>query len=133
MLFVMKLLLDLQLVSTNPSLLIFLILWMWMTNLQPLSHLRGRLPPSVFPEVDRVIKTSGLLKDTEFYTYIDAVGDAILCFATVTFSTGTELVEPLTYDQALKSKQAIDWKKALNSEFGSLIANKTWNLVDCPR
>jgi hypothetical protein len=42
-------------------------------------------------------------------------------------------VEPLKHEQAFKSNKQLIGKKALNSEFGSLIANKTWALVDCPR
>ena len=44
----------------------------------------------------------------------------------------TEPVEPLSYQQALSSEQAEQWKAAITEEYESLISNKTWELVTLP-
>lgn len=41
--------------------------------------------------------------------------------------------EPKTIEEALKGKDKHDWKRALDEEYKSLIANKTWELVKTPK
>jgi hypothetical protein len=46
---------------------------------------------------------------------------------------GTDcLVEPQSFEEALKSPQAEFWKSAMDDEFKSLLENGTWELVECP-
>ena len=40
--------------------------------------------------------------------------------------------EPQTYEEALKSPDAAEWKLAMNEEIASLEANETWNLEEKP-
>lgn len=40
--------------------------------------------------------------------------------------------EPKSYEQAIKSGDHKQWKRAMNEEFDSLIKNQTWNLVNPP-
>jgi len=40
--------------------------------------------------------------------------------------------EPKTIEEALAGKDKNNWKKALDEEYESLIANKTWKLVEAP-
>lgn len=40
--------------------------------------------------------------------------------------------KPKTIEEALARKNKCDWKKALDEEYKSLIANKTWKLVESP-
>ena len=41
-----------------------------------------------------------------------------------------ELTDPLTYNEAMKSKDRERWIEAMNDEIKSLLKNKTWILVD---
>ena len=76
----------------------------------------------------RIIKPSGIYRDTQYYTYYSGE-DEVLCFTVVTDSTCTEISEPLTLEEALNSPQAEDWRKAMNAEMAALLANQTWTLV----
>lgn len=40
--------------------------------------------------------------------------------------------EPKTIEEALTGKDKCNWKKAIDEEYESLIANKTWKLVKSP-
>jgi hypothetical protein len=40
--------------------------------------------------------------------------------------------EPLTYEQAIESKESIQWKEAMNAEYNSLLENNTWTLTELP-
>lgn len=40
--------------------------------------------------------------------------------------------EPTTWQEAIKSKNAIEWKKAMDKEMNSLEENQTWKLVEKP-
>lgn len=41
--------------------------------------------------------------------------------------------DPLTYEEAIASPNVENWKKAMKSEFDSLISNGTWDLVELPK
>lgn len=41
--------------------------------------------------------------------------------------------DPITYEEAIASPNVENWKKAMKSEFDSLISNDTWNLVELPK
>lgn len=41
-----------------------------------------------------------------------------------------ELEEPLTYKEAMASRDKDKWLKAMNEEIDSLLKNRTWSLVD---
>lgn len=48
----------------------------------------------------------------------------------------TEMVanlEPLTFNDAMQSKDSSNWKQAMQEEMDSLIKNQTWELVDKPK
>ncbi|KAL2484776.1 putative mitochondrial protein [Abeliophyllum distichum] len=53
----------------------------------------------------------------------------------VSFLTYQELVEnePLSYDEAMKSKDSLNWKAAMKKEMSSLMQNNTWILVEKPK
>ena len=40
--------------------------------------------------------------------------------------------EPNTYEEAMSSPEAREWKSAMDEEYESLVKNKTWALVDLP-
>ena len=40
--------------------------------------------------------------------------------------------EPLIFKEAMSSTEASLWKEAVNSEFESILQNRTWELVDLP-
>ncbi|XP_073062026.1 uncharacterized protein [Primulina eburnea] len=40
--------------------------------------------------------------------------------------------DPKTFDEAINSQDALFWKEAINDEMDSIMANKTWELVDLP-
>lgn len=40
--------------------------------------------------------------------------------------------EPKNFDEAVKSQSKVEWQRAMEDEFDSLIKNKTWILVDKP-
>lgn len=42
------------------------------------------------------------------------------------------VAEPLTMEEALSGEQADEWRIAMDDEFGSLVANKTWTLEKPP-
>ena len=44
----------------------------------------------------------------------------------------TKAQEPQSYKAALVSPEALHWKKAIQSEYDSLIENQTWELTDLP-
>ena len=50
----------------------------------------------------------------------------------VIVSLTSEVCEPRTLKEALKSEHSAQWKEAMNSEFSSLIKNQTWDLVPRP-
>lgn len=41
--------------------------------------------------------------------------------------------EPKTFEEAMRSIDAVFWKEAINSEMESILSNKTWELVDLPK
>jgi hypothetical protein len=41
--------------------------------------------------------------------------------------------DPRTYEEAMKSVDAVFWKEAIDSELQSILSNNTWELVDLPR
>ena len=43
-----------------------------------------------------------------------------------------EVDEPTTIQEGQSSEQAAEWKVAMDSEYNSLIENKTWTLVELP-
>ena len=43
-----------------------------------------------------------------------------------------EIPEPVSFDEALKSPHAKDWKLATDAEYQSLVDNDTWDLVEPP-
>ena len=43
-----------------------------------------------------------------------------------------EVDEPTTIQEAKSSDHAAEWKVATDSEYNSLIENKTWKLVELP-
>jgi hypothetical protein len=43
-----------------------------------------------------------------------------------------ECVEPKSYRAALDNAQAPQWQATMQQEYSSLIANRTWELVDLP-
>lgn len=42
------------------------------------------------------------------------------------------LSDPQSVNEALSSSNAVQWKKAMDEEYSSLIKNKTWSLIDLP-
>ena len=44
-----------------------------------------------------------------------------------------QISEPQSIEEALKSDYAKEWKAAAESEYDSLIANETWELVELPK
>lgn len=40
--------------------------------------------------------------------------------------------DPVNYEQAMKSQESIEWRKAMDEEMRSLEYNKTWDLIDRP-
>ena len=44
-----------------------------------------------------------------------------------------EIPEPGTFDEALSSPHAKEWKLATDSEYQSLLDNDTWDLVELPQ
>ena len=44
-----------------------------------------------------------------------------------------QISEPQSIEEALKSKYAKEWKAAADTEYDSLIANETWELVELPQ
>lgn len=52
-------------------------------------------------------------------------------WATKADATST-IIEPNNYSEALSSKEAPQWKKAMQDEYDALIENGTWYLVDPP-
>lgn len=49
------------------------------------------------------------------------------------FNTVEHHTDPLTYEEAILSPNAENWKKAMQSEFDSLMSNNTWDLVELPK
>ncbi|UYV67916.1 hypothetical protein LAZ67_5002493 [Cordylochernes scorpioides] len=43
-----------------------------------------------------------------------------------------ESLEPVTYEEAMSSKDKINWEITMNEEKQALIKNKTWELMDLP-
>ena len=41
--------------------------------------------------------------------------------------------DPRTYDEAMRSVDAVFWKEAIDSELQSILNNNTWELVELPR
>lgn len=39
-------------------------------------------------------------------------------------------LEPMSYKEAIKSKEAGEWKTAIEDEYNSLLANQTWTLAN---
>ena len=59
-------------------------------------------------------------------------GEEVLCLLLHGDADPQEMLEPLTYEQAMASPQAVDWKEAMNAEYAALQGHKTWDLVECP-
>ena len=58
-----------------------------------------------------------------------------LAHITRAYLTATNIsqgVEPLTYRQAVKSPNSMQWKQAMEREISSLKDNNTWDLMDLP-
>lgn len=96
---------------------------------------RGREAPGIVTRSGRVIQFPDTVE--KYATYFDAAGDEILCLAATVNdaddeSDTVELVEPLTLQEAMCTPQKEDWQKALDAEYGSIIANDTYAIVDCP-
>lgn len=53
-------------------------------------------------------------------------------FMCMSASTSLEEVEPNHFQDAMASEQASNWKTAINSEYASLMKNRTWELVHLP-
>ena len=53
-----------------------------------------------------------------------------MIFYALTIAEQLELEEPLTYKEAMESKDKDKWLKAMNDEIDPLLKNKTWTLVD---
>ncbi|RJE22712.1 hypothetical protein PHISCL_04928 [Aspergillus sclerotialis] len=41
-------------------------------------------------------------------------------------------IEPSSYEEAIRSPEAENWKRAMDAEIEDLIKRHTWNLVDLP-
>jgi len=52
--------------------------------------------------------------------------------ATANLAATTQIVEPTSLEEALASKQASEWKTAMDEEMRSLYENNTWVLEDLP-
>lgn len=70
---------------------------------------RSRMPRPVYVEEDSVID------EDESVLYV------------------AEIIEPLSYNQALRCKESSQWVKAMHEEMTSLSENNTWTMVDLPR
>ena len=49
-----------------------------------------------------------------------------------TFNTKEDVQEPKSYNEAVNSPQAENWRKAMQTEYNSLMDNNTWTLVNEP-
>jgi hypothetical protein len=54
-------------------------------------------------------------------------------YADVASHTAWVVKEPNSIDEALKGEHASEWKAAADSEYNSLMVNKTWELVKLPK
>jgi hypothetical protein len=51
---------------------------------------------------------------------------------TYVYAFFTQIVDPSFVFKALSSKEASQWRQAMETKYNSLIKNNTWILVDCP-
>ena len=74
----------------------------------------------------RKVKTFG----NDFYTYlVEGSREGVIRQTPVCFNTETD---PQTLEEAMKDRDAVFWKEALNDEMDSILGNNTWELVDLP-
>lgn len=50
----------------------------------------------------------------------------------LTLKTSNEIIEPKTYNEAIKSSQCNEWVNAMKEEISILKKTRTWNLVIAP-
>lgn len=50
---------------------------------------------------------------------------------TITSISSTQL-NPLTFEETIKSQDVAFWKEAINDEMDSIMGNKAWKLVNLP-
>ena len=48
------------------------------------------------------------------------------------FGITGDMADPLTYDGALRSSEAVHWQKTMDDEYQALTKNGTWDLTDIP-
>lgn len=56
-----------------------------------------------------------------------------LSLLTEAYAYVMENLYPQSYDSAMKSDEAEEWKRAMNDEMSSLAENNTWELVNPPK
>lgn len=75
-------------------------------------------PPELeIPDEGRVLRNRDELRPPDFY------GPAV---------TYCSIIEPLSFEQAIKSEDRENWKEAMNEEIAALKDNDTWELVQKP-
>lgn len=74
------------------------------------------------PEQGRVLRDRELLRRPSRYD--DYVDDDVFV---------AECQEPLSYKEAIESKEAAEWKKAMDEEMEALSKNQVWELVNAPK
>jgi len=57
----------------------------------------------------------------------------LLAYAFSAICSSAVIGEPLTYEQAIESKESVQWREAMNSEIKSLADNNTWTLTELPK
>lgn len=67
----------------------------------------------------------------DYHIYVTVEGEEVVSCQIIA-DDGTEVIEPVTYEEAMRCKQAIDWKRALLAELASLQGYNTWDIVDLP-
>lgn len=75
-----------------------------------------------------------IMLDSMILTLYESDGTEYLCLVSKDENgqPGTEIIEPMTLEDALKSPQAQEWLRAVNLEMASLLSNETWDAVECP-
>jgi hypothetical protein len=58
--------------------------------------------------------------------------DDFVMSAEIAEAYALDISEPETYNDAIESRESVDWKQAMDSEIKSLKENKTWELCDLP-
>lgn len=92
---------------------------------EPAAPVRGRTG-------GRPINTPGHLQDYLQYYSIAYGSEVITAYAEAESDDEGDNLEPLTYAEAMASPHREDWLKAMQSEMASILANKTYTLVECP-